>query len=65
MALAEGGDKVRRPPGRLLQSSGGAHLVGLFANFDRIKRALDAFVQPVTEISMVLRVQVSCDGELR
>jgi AraC family transcriptional regulator len=56
MALAEGGDKYEEAPGRLLQSSAARAWSGLFAEFRLHASARsDAFVQPVTEISMVLR----------
>jgi len=56
MALAEGGDKYEEAPGRLLQSSAARTWSGLFAEFrSHASARSDAFVQPVTEISMVLR----------
>jgi AraC family transcriptional regulator len=56
MALAEGGDKYEESPGRLLQSSAARTWSGLFAEFrSHASARSDAFVQPVTEISMVLR----------
>ncbi|MDB6105594.1 MAG: hypothetical protein JWO52_5593, partial [Gammaproteobacteria bacterium] len=56
MALAEGGDKYEEAPGRLLQSSAVRTWPGLFAEFRlHVSARSDAFVQPVTEISMVLR----------
>jgi hypothetical protein len=66
MALAEGGDKYEEAHGRLLQSSVARTWSGVFAEFRLHASARsDAFVQPVTEISMVLRGKVSCDGEPR
>ena len=56
MALAEGGDKYEETPGRLLQSSAARTWSGLLAEFRlHVSARSDAFVQPVTEISMVLR----------
>jgi AraC family transcriptional regulator len=56
MALAEGGDKYEEAHGRLLQSSVARTWSGVFAEFRLHASARsDAFVQPVTEISMVLR----------
>jgi len=56
MVLAEGGDKYEEGPGRLLQSSAARTWPGLLAEFRLHASARsDAFVQPVTEISMVLR----------
>jgi AraC family transcriptional regulator len=56
MALAEGGDKYEEAPGRLLQSSAARTWSGLFVEFrSHASARSDAFVQPVTEISMVLR----------
>jgi AraC family transcriptional regulator len=68
MALAEGGDKYEEAPGRLLQSSAVRTWPGLFAEFRlHVSARSDAFVQPVTEISMVLRgeglVQRRASGE--
>jgi len=56
MALAEGGEKYEEASGRLLQSSAARTWPGLLAEFRLHASARsDAFVQPVTEISMVLR----------
>ena len=56
MVLAEGGNKYEEAPGRLLQSSAARTWSGLLAELRLHARARsDAFVQPVTEISMVLR----------
>jgi AraC family transcriptional regulator len=56
MALAEGADKYEEASGQLLQSSAARAWSGLLAEFRLHASARsDAFVQPVTEISMVLR----------
>ena len=56
MKLADGGEKYEVAPGRLLQSSAARGWSGLFAEFRVHESArADAFVQPVTEISMVFR----------
>ena len=56
MKLADSGEKYEAAPGRLLQSSAARGWSGLFAEFRVHERArADAFIQPVTEVSMVFR----------
>src|SRR6266478_8230034 len=56
MTLANARDKYEVGPGRLLQSSAPRGWSSMFAEFRlHVSGRADAFVQPVTEISMVLR----------
>src|SRR3984893_17873722 len=56
MTLANAGDKYELGPAQLLQSSAPRSWVGMSAEFRlHVSGRADAFVQPVTEISMVLR----------
>jgi len=56
MTLGSVGDKYGMGPGRLLQSSASRGWSSLFAEFRlHVSGRADAFVQPVTEISMVIR----------
>jgi AraC family transcriptional regulator len=56
MTLANARDKYEVGPGRLLQSSGPRGWSSVFAEFRlHVSGRADTFVQPVTEISMVLR----------
>lgn len=57
MTLANSGDKYEVGPGRLLQSSAPCGWPDMFAEF-RLHESggrADSFVQPITEVSMVLR----------